>query len=585
MYSYSESSGNIERVNIGSRGIQGNIDPVYDKLGRVTEKTASFSTGSTGLFWNRHTYDYKSAGGNESVLVSSVTSEIRRSSGTSVVSAKTWNYTYDGNGNITMITDVSGTVQNRYYYDSLGQLTREDNRALGKTYVWTYDKAGNIQSRKTYAFTTGSLGSVQESVTYQYGETEWKDLLTKYGDVNITYDEIGNPSNGGNGALTWEGRRLKSYVNASGQRLTYDYNADGIRVSTEHYNGMSRVTMRTEYVLNGTQITQESMYRDGEEEYTFVYIYDENGSPVAYKFRRASYAEGEYDLYFYEKNLQGDVIGIYDETGTKVVEYIYNAWGEVTTNYLTTQSLTALYQNPFRYRGYYYDTITGFYYVSSRYYDPEVGRWISPEPNVYEGEFDENAGLIGYNVYAYCANNPVNNLDPTGEFVISTAVLIGIGIGALIGGVAGGAYGYNKAVKSNVPKGQRWKYVVGYGLGGAVIGGVIGGFVGYGVGVALGAKASSGLVIKSVSKALSSVSRNTMHHIMQSKHAWGRVLRNATWNNVKSLINTTMKKGATTLINKQGRALIYEAVRNNVVVRYAVIDGIIKISDAWVKTR
>ena len=74
-----------------------------------------------------------------------------------------------------------------------------------------------------------------------------------------------------------------------------------------------------------------------------------------------------------------------------------------------------------------------------RYYDPEVGRWISPEPNVHEGEFDENAGLIGYNVYADCANNPVNNLDPTGEFLISTAVLIGIGIGALTGGVAGGA--------------------------------------------------------------------------------------------------------------------------------------------------
>ena len=120
---------------------------------------------------------------------------------------------------------------------------------------------------------------------------------------------------------------------------------------------------------------------------------------------------------------------------------------------------------------------------------------------------------------------------------------------------------------------------------GAVVGGVIGGFVGYGAGVALGAKASSGLVVKSISKALSSVSRNTMHHIMQSKHAWGQVLKRATWNNVKSLINTTMQKGATTLINKQGNALIYEAVRNNVVVRYAVIDGIIKISDAWVKTR
>lgn len=241
--------------------------------------------------------------------------------------------------------------------------------------------------------------------------------------------------------------------------------------------------------------------------------------------------------------------------------------------------------NPLRYRSYYYDSETGLYYVSSRYYDPEIGRWISPEPNVYNGEFDEGAGLIGYNVYAYCANNPVNNLDPTGEFVISAAVLIGIGIGALIGGVAGGAYGYNKAAKNNVPKGQRWKYVVGYGIGGAVVGGVIGGFVGYGAGVALGAKASSGLVMKSISKAISSVSRNMMHHIMQSKHAWGRVLRNASWNNVKGLINTTMQKGATTLINKQGKALIYEAIRNNVVVRYAVIDGVIKISDAWVKTR
>ena len=335
-----------------------------------------------------------------------------------------------------MITDVSGTVQNRYYYDSLGQLTREDNRALGKTYVWTYDKAGNIQSRKTYAFTTGSLGSVQESVTYQYGETEWKDLLTKYGDVNITYDEIGNPSNGGNGALTWEGRRLKSYVNASGQRLTYDYNADGIRVSTEHYDGMSRVTMRTEYVLNGTQITQETMYRDGEEEYTFVYIYDENGSPVAYKFRWASYAEGEYDLYFYEKNLHGDVIGIYDETGTKVVEYIYNAWGEVTTNYLTTQSLTALYQNPFRYRGYYYDSITGFYYVSSRYYDPEIGRWLNAD-----GELSEVGGNIrGYNVFVYCFNNPVNMDDPTGEWPKWLSGVLNV-IGGTLQVAAGAALG------------------------------------------------------------------------------------------------------------------------------------------------
>ena len=225
------------------------------------------------------------------------------------------------------------------------------------------------------------------------------------------------------------------------------------------------------------------------------------------------------------------------------------------------------------------------YYLQSRYYDPEVGRWIGPEPNLDSGGFDVSAGLIGYNVHAYCANSPANYIDVTGEFLISTAVLIGVGIGALIGGTAGGVYGYKKAVKNNVAEQDRWKYVVGYGLGGVVVGGVIGGFVGYGAGVALGAKASSGLVVKSISKAISSISRNTMHHIMQGKHAWGQVLKKVTWNNIKSLIRTTMQKGATTLINKQGNALIYEAVHNNIVVRYAVIDGLIKISDAWVKTR
>ena len=344
--------------------------------------------------------------------------------------------------------------------------------------------------------------------------------------------------------------------------INYTYNADGVRI------GKSGSRART-FIVSGTQILREI-----NSVATIDYLYDENGSPIGLTYKGTTY--------YYRKNLQGDIINITDSTGAKVVTYTYNAWGKLMS---MTGNMELAVNNPFRYRGYYYDVESGLYYLNSRYYDPQTGRFVNAEPNVDYGKFDEGAGLNGYNVFAYCANNPVMFKDDSGEFVISTAVLIGIGIGALIGGVAGGTYGYNKAVKNNVPKGQRWKYVVGYGLGGAVIGGVIGGFVGYGVGVALGAKASSGLVIKSVSKALSSVSRNTMHHIMQSKHAWGRLLRNATWNNVKGLINTTIKNGATTLINKQGEALIYEAVRNNVVVRYAIIDGVIKISDAWVKTR
>ena len=587
------ATGEVACTSFWGEGMSGRSTPTYDRIGRITGRVLDVRTDS-GSYYGKTTYTYEKYNQNDTLRVSRTESTV----GTAAAGATVRNvqqYTYDKCGNITEIRDAGGTVQYRYAYDHLGQLVREDNRPLGVTLVYTYDGRGNLLGRKEYAFTTGTvLGSPRKNRENTYAATGWRDLLVGYDGKSVTYDAIGNPVKitepGGTEwrEYTWQGRRLlcvtQCIKTASGSverevLASYRYNADGIRISKEAGNVL------TEYLLRDGSIVGEKL-DTGE---ILLYLRDETGAVVGLKYRTDSDAEGVYQCYFFEKNLQGDIVAMYDDAGKWLGGYTYDAWG----NCVTTVSADASTQernmvtsyNLFRYRGYYWDYETGYYYLESRYYDPEIGRWISPEPNVYGGGFDEDAGLIGYNVYVYCANNPVNNFDPTGEFVISTAVLIGIGIGALIGGVASGAYGYNKAVKSNVPEGQRWKCVVGYGLGGAVIGGVIGGFVGYGIGVALGAKASSGLVVKSVSKALSSVSRNTMHHIMQSKHAWGRVLRNATWNNVKGLINTTMKKGATTLINKQGGALIYEAVRNNVVVRYAIIDGVIKISDAWVKTR
>ena len=144
----------------------------------------------------------------------------------------------------------------------------------------------------------------------------------------------------------------------------------------------------------------------------------------------------KWDVLWYEKNIFGDVVAVYDASGTKLESYTYDAYGNCTVTMHVYEDEMYV-NNPFRYRGYYYDIDLKLYYVASRYYDSMIGRWISPEANVYTGKFDGGSGLVGYNVYAYCANNPVNYSDPTGEAVLTT-LLVSAFVGAIIGGAIGG---------------------------------------------------------------------------------------------------------------------------------------------------
>ena len=177
----------------------------------------------------------------------------------------------------------------------------------------------------------------------------------------------------------------------------FKYNDEGIR-EAKTKNGV-----KTTYYLDGSRIVGEETNGN-----LTIYIYDSFGLPIGVQYHDASYADGEWDIYWYEKNLQGDVIAIYDQSGSKVVAYKYDAWGNCTS---TTTENTVLANNPFRYRSYYYDVETGFYYVSSRYYDPKIGRWINADGYVSTGQ-----GVLGNNMFAYCGNNPVNRVDPTGQF-------------------------------------------------------------------------------------------------------------------------------------------------------------------------
>ena len=114
--------------------------------------------------------------------------------------------------------------------------------------------------------------------------------------------------------------------------------------------------------------------------------------------------------YFYVRNTQGDIIALIDKAGNKVVEYKYDSWGAIV-DVSGSMAGSLGKKNPFRYRGYYYDEETGLYYVSSRYYDPEIGRWINEDVYISTGQ-----GLLGNNMFVYCENNPVNRIDSTGQF-------------------------------------------------------------------------------------------------------------------------------------------------------------------------
>jgi len=148
--------------------------------------------------------------------------------------------------------------------------------------------------------------------------------------------------------------------------------------------------------------------------------YDASGVPVSIVYNGTSY--------YYVTNLQGDVVGIVNQSGNQLVAYTYDAWGNVLTTTGSSAGSLGKY-NPLRYRGYVYDTETKLYYLQSRYYNPEWGRFINADAFAATGQ-----GLLGNNMFAYCNNNPVNYSDPTGNLPwhIIIAALAGGSLGAIL---------------------------------------------------------------------------------------------------------------------------------------------------------
>ena len=334
-----------------------------------------------------------------------------------------YGYTYDANGNITKITRRDKTVANSAYepqqqfaYDELNQLIRADDLAKNRTEVYTYDNGGNILSTTVYPLTWGSLSGVTatDTTTYTYGDSNWKDKLTAYGDTPITFDAIGNPLTYRGYTLTWQNGRQLASMKYGAINIGFTYDVDGLRTSKTIPN----VGLEHKYYYVGNRLQYETLGGSS----ALWYFYDADGNPSGIRYKDNS---GTVNDYYFVCNWRGDVIQIYNASGTLVGSYTYDAWGRVTENATSADTQNITETNPIRYRGYYYDTETRLYYVNSRYYDPAVKRFLNSDDELLSAISTQT--LTDKNYFAYCDNNPVSRTD--GEGTIWHIV-----VGAVIGG-------------------------------------------------------------------------------------------------------------------------------------------------------
>ena len=281
---------------------------------------------------------------------------------------------------------------------------------------------GTVFGSKTTEHTEPSPVLLPKTVAYGYGKDSkngWENLLvsvdengnrTTDANEKISYDKIGNPVEYLNHDMSWFGRQLET-INvganttdtADNKTISFKYGADGLRrTKTVTTNGS---TVTSEFVYANDLLIYEK--RGNKELY---FYYDGLGHLTAVRYY-SSASSTSYKQYYVATNLAGDVLAFVDGDGDVVAEYEYDAWGNCTIiDDDTSVDIATL--NPIRYRGYYLDSETGFYYLQSRYYDPAIGRFISADAIdvLILSPFE----LINKNLFAYCDNNPIVRLDITG---------------------------------------------------------------------------------------------------------------------------------------------------------------------------
>jgi RHS repeat-associated protein len=403
---------------------------VYDAFDRLTRRSLT-----SGWGFVNSSYQYlTNSDGSTGNLVSNYSTYYLNA--TNHQTTLNFNYSYDGNGNITNIvrTERTGNVVppptpvpgdepvtmllggdrivTSYTYDAAGQLLEAFDDETGHIYRYTYDNCGNIRSAKIYVYDDDGNEVLSESKTFGYNN----GILASYtdGTSSVTYqtDAMGNPIRISGGGvvktLSWgEGRMLLGVQTNASNYSQYTYDVDGLR--TRKVVAVNGIRTTTEYVWGDNGLAG-TIIRDTTATSTVVPHYDSEGEAIGFTVKRVPSrlsSPSTTNTYTYVKNLQGDVLRILDCNGNAVVNYTYDPWGKPTV--IGDEDLAAL--NPCSYRGYDYDEETGYYYLQSRYFAPEIGRFINIDSIAC---LNTTESLLSNNLFSYCNNNPINYNDPTG---------------------------------------------------------------------------------------------------------------------------------------------------------------------------
>ena len=206
---------------------------------------------------------------------------------------------------------------------------------------------------------------------------------------------MGNPLQYRDGlSFTWKNGRQLATVTQNNETLAMTYDCNGLRTQKGG----------THYYYD----SENNLIAMSDGTHTLFFYYDENGNATSFSLGG--------NMYFYVKNLQGDIINIVDENGSVVVRYDYDVLGKITavkngSNQTITDPASLAFLNPLRYRGYVCDDETGLYYLQSRYYDPVTGRFLNADIYIDTG----SGSPLSTNMFAYCENDMLYRIDGTGR--------------------------------------------------------------------------------------------------------------------------------------------------------------------------